>query len=117
MLVGCPTVRVRIVSAPRVQVSGAVIAAPDDHFAAGPYRCMSVSAVGALVLLVGVQLSVLGLYLPAGTEKDEIANSPPQMIISLPVHTAVCESRASGGPLVAVQVSSMQPPSDICGSV
>ena len=33
---------------------------------------------------------------------------PPQMIISLPVQTAVCESRASGGAAVAVQVFSLQ---------
>jgi hypothetical protein len=42
---------------------------------------------GALVVLVAVQLSVLGLYLPP-VFKKALAN-PPQTIISLPVHTAV----------------------------
>ena len=41
-----------------------------------------------------VQLSVVGLYFPPmlgiGTEY------PPQMIISLPVHTAVCARRKDG---------------------
>jgi hypothetical protein len=61
-----------------------------------------------LVVLVAVQLSVLGLYLPPVFKKLLLA--PPQTIISLPVHTAVCRARASGAPvvLVAVQVSSVQ---------
>jgi hypothetical protein len=46
---------------------------------------------------------------------------PPQTIISLPVHTAVCRYRPTGAlvVLVAVQVSSMQMPEgvDIAGSV
>ena len=44
-------------------------------------------AEGALVVLVDVQLSAPGLYLPP-VLKTEPSN-PPQMIISLPVHTAV----------------------------
>jgi hypothetical protein len=36
-------------------------------------------------VLVGVQLSVLGLYLPPVL----LPPAPPQTIISLPVHTAV----------------------------
>ena len=44
-------------------------------------------AQGALVVLVDVQLSAPGLYLPP-VLKTEPSN-PPQMIISLPVHTAV----------------------------
>ena len=38
--------------------------APDDHLAARPHCRVTVSATGALVVLVAVQLSVLGLYLP-----------------------------------------------------
>ena len=38
--------------------------APDDHFAAGPDCRVTDRAEGALVVLVAVQLSVLGLYLP-----------------------------------------------------
>jgi len=43
--------------------------------------------VGAFVVLVAVQLSVIGSYLPPVFEK--IPTFPPQTIISLPVHTAV----------------------------
>ena len=43
--------------------------------------------VGALVVLVAVQLSVLGLYLPP-VLKGVPGIPPPQTIISLPVHTA-----------------------------
>ena len=44
---------------------------------------------------MAVQLSVLGLYLPASVENTN-APTPPQTIISLPVQTAVCASRAVG---------------------
>jgi hypothetical protein len=69
-------------------------------------------------VLVAVQLSVAGLYLPPVFNGVSIYR-PPQMIISLPVHTAVCKTRASAGAGgVAVQVSSMHPPApaDIAGS-
>jgi hypothetical protein len=44
-------------------------------------------AAGALVVLVAVQLSVLGLYLPPVLKWLTLI--PPQAIISLPVQTAV----------------------------
>jgi hypothetical protein len=44
---------------------------------------------GALVVLMAVQLSVLGLYLPPVLRCWPLSLSPPQMIISLPVQTAV----------------------------
>ena len=58
-------------------------------------------------MLVGVQLSVLGLYLPPVFVSPESGLKPPQTIISLPVHTAVCSTRSSGAlvVLVAVQLS------------
>jgi hypothetical protein len=64
--------------------------------------------VGALVVLVAVQLSVLGLYLPP-VFLLPLESIPPQTIISVPVHTAVCSLRIEGAlvVLVAVQVSSM----------
>ena len=64
-------------------------------------------AVGALVVLVAVQLSVLGLYLPPVFKSPVGKLYPPQTIISLPVHTAVCRLRAVGAlvVLVAVQLS------------
>lgn len=45
-------------------------------------------ALGALVVLVAVQLSVLGLYLPPVFKKP--VSPPPHTIISLPSQTAVC---------------------------
>ncbi len=62
-----------------------------------------------MVMLVAVQLSVPGLYLPplfSGLEQLILVN-PPQTIISLSVHTAVCAHRAEGAlvMLVAVQLS------------
>jgi hypothetical protein len=44
--------------------------------------------VGALVVLVAVQLSVPGLYLPP-VFKGPLKLPPPQTIITLPFHTAV----------------------------
>ena len=75
-------------------------------------------------MLVAVQLSVLGSYLPPVFNSPE-SPPPPQTIIwgiiSLPVHTAVWASRPSGAPvvLVGVHVSSVQPPEEvvITGSV
>jgi hypothetical protein len=48
----------------------------------------SARRVGALVVLVAVQLSVLGLYLPP-VSKSLPTPTPPQTIISLPVQTTV----------------------------
>ena len=61
-----------------------------------------------MVALVAVQLSVLGLYRPPvlkGLHMGQL--NPPQTIISLPVHAAVCSFRAVGAlvVLVAVQLS------------
>ena len=52
--------------------------------------------------LVAVQLSVLGLYLPPVLKKVLPPVPPPQTIISLPLHTAVCLIRASGALVVLV---------------
>jgi hypothetical protein len=59
------------------------------------------------VVLVAVQLSLLGSYLPPVLKPLPLLSAPPQMIISLPVHTAVCANRAAGAlvVLVAVQLS------------
>ena len=57
-------------------------------------------------MLVAIQLSVLGLYFPPVFNR-EFSASPPQIIISLPLQTAVWELRAAGAlaVLVAVQLS------------
>jgi len=60
-----------------------------------------------LVVLVAVQLSVLGLYLLPVFKSLGMKFLPPQTIISLPVHTALCPCRLEGAlvVLVAVQLS------------
>ena len=99
---GCPTVRAGIVSPAGVKNAFPESRpAPDDHFRAGPNPRVTVSAEGALVVLVAVQLSVLGLYLPPVLIKCQVP-CPPQTIISLPVQIAVCPSRASGALMVLV---------------
>ena len=61
---GCPAIRTGIVSPAGVQ-EAAVTTAPDDHFTAGPdCRVRIVGQMGALVMVVAVQVSVLGLYFP-----------------------------------------------------
>ena len=56
--------------------------AQDDHFTACPDSRTLGGRWCALVRLVAVQGSVVGLYRPP------VLNPPPQIIISLPVHTA-----------------------------
>jgi hypothetical protein len=61
-------------------------------------------------MLLADQLSVLELYLPPVSEGSQLKGArqvkPPQMIISLPVHTVVCLPRGSGAfaVLVATQL-------------
>src|SRR6516162_2083925 len=65
-------------------------------------------ASGAFMVLVAVQLSVPGSYLPPVFKLQLRPHpTPPQMIISLPVHTAECLARATGAlvMLVGVQLS------------
>ena len=61
--------------------------------------------VGALVVLVAVQLFVLGSYLPP-VLKTLGPSHPPQTIISRAVHTDVCMNLAAGAlvMLVAIQL-------------
>src|SRR5262249_60834852 len=62
---------------------------------------------GALVVLVAVQVSVLGLYLPPVFKKPGRKRYPPQTIISPPVQTAVWPRPTMGAlvVLVGIQVS------------
>src|SRR5438105_4236689 len=63
--------------------------------------------LGASSVLVGIQLSLPGLYLPPVLKLlPGPLSPPPQIIISLPVQTAPCRNRARGAlvVLVAVQV-------------
>lgn len=63
--------------------AGALKATPYDHLAARPAAVWLLRPTGAFVAAVAVQLSVIGLYLAP------VASPPPQMIISVPVQTAV----------------------------
>jgi hypothetical protein len=58
-------------------------------------------------MLIGIQLSPVGLYLPPVLQSLNVESTPPQTIISLPVHTALCAARPSTslGTAVAVQLS------------
>src|SRR5881394_1326596 len=64
-------------------------------------------AAGALTVVVAVQLSDMGSYFPPVSSTRRFSSIPPQTIISLPVHTAVCTALLLGASvvLVAVQVS------------
>ena len=60
------------------------------------------------MVLVATQLSVLGLYRPPLFKLQLPPHPfPPQLTISLPVHTAECPARATGALVVldGVQVS------------
>jgi hypothetical protein len=62
-------------------------------------------ASGALLVLVAAQVSVPGSYLPPVLKSMQgEQKAPPQTIISLPVHTAVCEFRASGALMVLIDI-------------
>ena len=62
-------------------------------------------ALGALVVLVALQLSMLALYLPPVLNSFVVpCSNPPHTIISLPVQIAVCASRASGALVMLVGV-------------
>ena len=60
------------------------------------------------MVLVAVQLSVPGLYLPP-VLKIVGGFHPPHTIISLPVHTAVCWNRPEGTLVVLVAVQLFVP--------
>jgi hypothetical protein len=67
---GSPVIRNRIVPATRVEWDKdevdrvEVVPGPNNHFIARPAAVCDVRASGALLVLVGVQLSAVGLYFP-----------------------------------------------------
>src|SRR5947209_7616157 len=63
----------------------------------------NVRPVGALVVLVAIQVFVLGLYLPP-VLTSLVPSCPPQTIISLPVQIAVWLDRPEGALVVLVTV-------------
>ena len=101
---GCPTIRAGIVSPASVQIVKlpSEKSAPDDHFTAGPDCRVIVRAVGALVVLVAVQLSVLGLYLPPVLRGRLIISAPDDHFTAGP--DCRVTSRAEGALVVLVAV-------------
>ena len=108
---GCPTIRDRIVSPAGVQRAIVSTSTPDDHFTAGPHCCVKYRAVGALVVLVAVQLSVLGLYLPPVFDSAAIKSTPDDHFTASP-HCRVIVSgrgrigRAGGCPTIRARIVS-----------
>ena len=115
---GCPTIRAGIVSPAGVQivVRSHQLRPRRSFHCRSTLPCDCIGQSGALVVLVAVQLSVLGLYLPPVFKSRTTVSAPNDHFTAGP-HCRVTY-RPSGGPVVAVQVSSMHPPpSDIVGSV
>ena len=86
----CPTVRAGIISAACVCVAATYESAPDNHFMAGPdCRVKSRSTLGS----IGHGGSCPSVRARENTShqvlKGASALLPPQMIITVPVHTAV----------------------------
>ena len=103
---GGPTVGAGIVSPAGVQRLPPIRSAPDDHLAAGPHCRVLVSALGALVVLVAVQLSVLGLYLPPVFNIASVVSAPDDHFAASP-HRRMNHVAPPGAlvVLVAVQLS------------
>src|SRR5207248_2574612 len=72
-------------------------------------------AAGTLKVLVGLQLSLVGLYRPPSVRRLP----PPHTTISLPVHIALWPSRATGAftTVVGVQLSLTHSKEEISGSL
>ena len=72
---------------PVLQIRDAIISTPDDHFTASPHCRVIASASGCVGRAGGRPTIRAGIVSPAGVRIKRV--SPPQTIISLPVHTAV----------------------------
>jgi hypothetical protein len=99
---GYPSVRGGIVSPASVKCAAGTRSTPGDHFTVRPDCRVTASGVRGVGGAGGCPAIRAGIVSPAGG----VAGAP-QMIISVPVHTAVCPIRASGAlvMLVAVHVS------------
>ena len=86
---GRPTIRAGIVSPAGVEKVAGVSSAPDDHFTAGPHCRVTVSGSGRVGGAGGRPTIGAGIVSPAGVQIVPLSSTPPQTIISLPVHTAV----------------------------
>ena len=74
------------------------LSAPDDHLAAGPH-CRVTTRAGAPLVLGPSNCRCWDCSARRCRERGR-RSSPPQTIISVPVHTAVWQNRAAGAPVV-----------------
>ena len=72
-----------------VQKAGQILSTPDDHFTASPDRGVKSPRIGRVGCASGRPTIDSWIYLPPVLRLPLKRLSPPQMIISLPVHTAV----------------------------
>ncbi len=87
---GYPAIGNGVISAAGVR-KAAVKSAPDDHFGCrSTLPCETLEPAGALVVLMAVQLSVLGLYLPPVFRKLELEQSG--------LHTSAPDDHFTAGP-------------------
>ena len=78
---------------------------PDDHFTAGPDCRVKARAAGALVVLVAVQLSVLGIVSPAGVQVAGAYPAPDDHFAAGPDCRVIYSAAGALVVLVAVQLS------------
>ena len=106
MVGGYPTVGAGIVSPAGVEIhTGTSVSTPDDHFTASPHCRVMSRAAGALVVLVAVQLSVLGLYLPPVFEVAVRVSAPDDHFTASPDCRVTARAAGALVVLVAVQLS------------
>ena len=99
---GSPSIGAGIVSPAGVRVVVTSLPPRRSFRCRSKLLCDRIRAVGALVVVVAVQLSVAGLYLPPVLGRPPVGALPPQTIISLPVQTAVWLDLAEGALVVPV---------------
>ena len=99
-----PSICVRIISAASVQKGDIAEATRCDHFVAGPYCCVEISGVRHVGGTGGRPTVHIWIVSSACIHSTNRLLRPAQTIISLPVETAVWDSRASGALLRAVGI-------------
>ena len=81
---GCPGICAGIVSPAAVQIARDRRSAPYDHFTACPNFGVHLSGIGALVVLVAVQLSVPGSYPPPVFNSLPLLSAPDNHLTASP---------------------------------
>ena len=101
----CPAIGGGIVSSASIKIHLGTpsVAAPDNHFTARPHCGVIDASSGAFVVLVAVQLSVLGLYLPPVFTMEDVIISAPDDHFTVSPHCCVTIS-AMGASVVLVDI-------------